>query len=261
MKLRELNQSDIEKDIYFMEVFSDNIVINDDYEGITVLDAHLNVIKEIGLEDIVIDASFKNTLTEELALFFHDEQRLFYFNLKNMNHQACDVKAELPVLSKYYVWGSDEIVFVTYDEDFYRYSMTENAFMKIDSAYVKAKYERFYSFWSETKDLPVISYDMDRLEIIANTRNNRYTVYPSNGDSIFLRSNYKPHDVHYSGETAMFVQEDIIELSCQGEQITLEPGERMKFLRGRFLAHDKIAVLSSHNSDLLNQIRIYQITD
>ncbi|MFN2744797.1 hypothetical protein ACINLE_04225 [Bacillus sp. z60-18] len=261
MKLLELHQTESEKDIYFMEVLSDKVVVNDDYEGITVFNGHLNVLKEFNVEDIVIDASFKNASGEELVVFFQGERRLFYFNLKNMNQQICDVKDDLPVLSKYYVWGKDEIVFVTYDDEFYQYSIKENTFAKIGGAEVKDAYETFYSFWSETKGSPVVGYDMDEPHIIVNTRNNRYYVYPSNRDKIFLTSSYKPHEVHYSGETAMFVQENIIELSTQTERVTLQPENNMTFLRGRFLGQDKIAVLSSHNSDLLSQIKIYHIAD
>lgn len=251
----------MDKDVYFMEVFPGKIVINDDYEGIMVLDDQLNVIETIGVEDIVIDASFKNAATKELAVFFHDDKRLFYFNFDSMTCQECNVKEDIPVLSKYYVWGSDEVIFATYDEDFYRYSMKENKFAKIEQTYVKDQYESFYLFWSETKDLPVVRYDMDQLEIIVNTRNNRYYAYQSDQDKVYLKSNYKPHDVEYSGEAAMFIQENIIELTAESNQMTLEPGDQMTFLRGRFLSPDKIAVLSSHNDDLLSQINIYQLTD
>ncbi|KKB75167.1 MULTISPECIES: hypothetical protein [Bacillus] len=261
MKLLEITQCNLDKDVYFMEVFPGKIVINDDYEGIMVLDDRLNVIEKIGLEDIVVDASFKNALTEELAVFFHDDKRLFYFDLKSMAHKVCDIEGDLPVLSKYHVWGSDEIVFVTYDGEFYRYGTRDNAFHRIEQAYVKEKYDSFYAFWEETKDLPVVRYDAEKSEIIVNTRNNRYYVYQSGRDKIFLTSAYKPHDVDFSGNAALFIQENIIELADQTERITIAPGGRMAFLRGGFLGRGKIAVLCSHNDDLISQITVYQLTD
>ena len=38
-------------DIYFMEVVSDKIIINDNYDGVLILDSELNIIKRIKLLD------------------------------------------------------------------------------------------------------------------------------------------------------------------------------------------------------------------
>ena len=69
-------------DLYFLEVTSKYIILNDSYSGIIIMDFDLNKVNNIELDDdIVIDFSVKHN--DEVILFCYENECAFYVNLEN----------------------------------------------------------------------------------------------------------------------------------------------------------------------------------
>ena len=72
----------IDNDIYFMVSIGNTIIINNNYEGVFILDPELHVIKEENLlEDLVISDCFVNHKTKEVMLYAYENHCFIYFYL------------------------------------------------------------------------------------------------------------------------------------------------------------------------------------
>lgn len=66
-------------DIYFMETVADKVIVNDNYQGIMILDNHLNLNKCLKLIDhLVIDMSFVKK--EEILLVCYENQCMIHID-------------------------------------------------------------------------------------------------------------------------------------------------------------------------------------
>lgn len=79
------------EDLYYLEVTSKYVVVNDSYHGIRVMDFDMNKVKNIELdEDIVISFSVKHE--DELLLFCYENECAFYVNLETDNVCRYDLR-------------------------------------------------------------------------------------------------------------------------------------------------------------------------
>ena len=73
-------------DIYFMEVVEEKIIINDNYDGVLILDSDLNILKSIRLlEELSIDTSFLNN--QQIVLYCYENQCLIYINIDTYEYK------------------------------------------------------------------------------------------------------------------------------------------------------------------------------
>lgn len=98
-------------DIYFIETVQDKIIINDNYEGVIILDSHLDIIKKIKLlDDMVIDTSFRKN--NEIVLYCYENQCFIYLDINTYIYNIiflnrdCSEMSFLPL----YEWHDDELI-------------------------------------------------------------------------------------------------------------------------------------------------------
>lgn len=102
-QIKEFTQNDI----YFMEVLSDKIIINDNYNGILVFDKNLELIKKLEIfEDITIYYSFVNNIGGEILLFCPDNECIVYINIETYEYEVIYLKNGLEnlIFSNLYEW-------------------------------------------------------------------------------------------------------------------------------------------------------------
>lgn len=102
-------------DVYFLEVLDNKIIINDNYEGIIVLDHEINVLRKIKLfEGIYIYSSFV-TEKNELLLFCPEDNKVVYVDVENKQVYIIDIPTdfESEILSRMISSNSDRYIFVT----------------------------------------------------------------------------------------------------------------------------------------------------
>lgn len=106
-KIKEYKQND--NDIYFINTISNKIIINDNYNGILILDTNLKLIKQLKIfEDITIYSSFINNITEEILLFCPDNECMVYVNILKYEYKVIYLKNEFEklIFTNLYEWNS-----------------------------------------------------------------------------------------------------------------------------------------------------------
>jgi len=106
-------------DVYFIEIVMNKIIINNNYEGIIILDEQLNVIKSIKLtEQLIIDTAFIKD--KEIVLFDYENQRLIYTNLESYDFRTIELSDEFEdiILTPYYEWIDHNLFLINYDSTF-----------------------------------------------------------------------------------------------------------------------------------------------
>ncbi|MED4732220.1 hypothetical protein P9597_29695 [Aneurinibacillus migulanus] len=264
MELIKIKKHKVNMDVYFVELFQELIVLNNDYGGISVLDHNFKLLKEIKIMDnMLIYSSYKNVVTNELVLYCSDNNSLVYIDLNKFICKKLVVHTELHNFSKYYYWKEKEIVFVTYDGDFFKYNTEKNTLLSENISKIKMEYFEFYQIWVRTRGLPLITYNMNNFEIVyKGKRNNRYYFFNANSDEKFITSSVKPHDVVLYNGLVVLVQEEVISINFQEQRLLLNNVDNTVFARCKVLKSEDdfmILVLSSHNSEIQSELTCYKL--
>lgn len=98
-------------DIYFIEIVQDKIIINDNYEGVIILDGQLNIVKKFELlDDMVVDVSFiKNS---EVVLYCYENQCFIYLDINTYAYKIISLDSEYVDMSflSLYEWCDNELL-------------------------------------------------------------------------------------------------------------------------------------------------------
>ena len=134
MKLT-MNEKTICGDIYFLQVVGDKIVLNDDYEGLCILDSNLQAIKKIKInQDIVIYNSVVVS-EKEVLLNCIENGIMFIVNIETDEikkiHFPDMLKNE--ILLKMTKKEENAVILKTYKNHFYRMNMGDMTFERVDN--------------------------------------------------------------------------------------------------------------------------------
>lgn len=101
----------VNNDIYFIEVVQDKIIMNDNYDGINILNNELKIIKNLHLfDDIVIDSSYVKD--NEIILYCYENSCFVYLNVDTYVYKVIPLSAEFSDLSflSLYEWKDNELI-------------------------------------------------------------------------------------------------------------------------------------------------------
>lgn len=102
------------EELYYLEVTSNYVVVNDEYHGISIMNFDLNMVKSIELEDdIVIGFSIKHE--DELLLFCYENECAFYVNLKTENICRYDLSNYPDTYFSHIYFWKDNIIYLFAD--------------------------------------------------------------------------------------------------------------------------------------------------
>ncbi len=102
--------------IYFLDVISNKIIINDNYDGIIILDELLNEIKNIKLIDqLIIETSFIKG--SDIILFDYESQRFIYLNTKSYEYKIIKLSIDFEdiILTPFFEWIENDLFLIDYD--------------------------------------------------------------------------------------------------------------------------------------------------
>lgn len=134
MKLT-MNEKTICGDIYFLQIVGDKIVLNDDYEGLCILDSNLQAIKKIKIiQDIVIYNSVVVS-EKEVLLNCIENGIMFIVNIETDEikkiHFPDMLKNE--ILLKMTKKEENAVILKTYKNHFYRMNIGDMTFERVDN--------------------------------------------------------------------------------------------------------------------------------
>lgn len=266
IKEKELNMKD--DDIYFLEVVSDKIVINDNYKGIQIIDKNLNIIKKLEIfNDMTIYSSYISTSSKEILFFCPDNECVVYVDLENYNHKIINLKNGLEnvIFSPIYLWNEHELILVTYKGEFYSILVNEMSVQLIDTSEVKRLYPVLYGFYEE----------LTKYKIINVYANELFGIIEDKGGDVFLLNYHDKTkhiisskegnflDIEIEREKFAIISEDVIQINMAHKDKILYPKDNYIFLKAKFL-NDKrdnyFITLSSHRSNVtFSNIKAYKI--
>lgn len=255
IKTKEYKQSD--NDIYFIQIISDKIIINDSYDGILLLDGNLDLIKRLKIFDgITIYSSFINNIDEEILLFCPDNECMVHINLQKYEYKVIHLQNgfEDLIFSNLYEWNINGLALSTYKGEFYSVSIAEKIIRPIDYKEVQRKYTELYNLIQEIpknnicKMFPdvnvVLMYDEDRnIKMFNDKEKIKHAI--NNANIGFL-------DIDFREGTFAMVNENVIEIIVGDDTTMIYPDEKNIFLQGRLISKYNdiyLIVLSSSKSD------------
>lgn len=112
----ESSKKFMDNDIYFMEIVSDKIVINNNYAGVAVLDSDLNTVKEMDImADLVIDLSFVHE--NEIVLCCYENHCLIYIDLNFYDYKVILLQEALSEVNflPLYEWRDNTLLLLVDD--------------------------------------------------------------------------------------------------------------------------------------------------
>lgn len=238
IKTKEFRQSD--NDIYFIQTISDKIIVNDNYDGVLILDNNLNLIKVLKIfEGITVYSSFLNNINEEILLFCPDNECMVYINLTNYDYKVIYLKNgfEELVFSNIYEWNMNCLILSTYNGEFYSVSINENNIQKIDYKEVEKEYTELYTFYCESKNYEIFRLFLDKNIAIINEkdRNIHMVIYKDQTKHVFYNVTTNFIDIDYREGVLAIVNENMVEIATKDDKVLIYPEENYMFLQGRLL--------------------------
>lgn len=220
----------IENDVYFLQVIGTKIIINDNYDGILVLDCNLNLLKKINVFDGICIYSSFITGENEMVLFCPDHDKLAYINIEREKVYIMDIPEGIrnEIISRMILNNTSRAIFIT----------NKGKFVALDK---------------ENKRLEMIEYD-DSAEL------EKKQVWDGTIDILKNYSDCNHRDVKDNSFVAIYEEKIIIYNNQQSREIFPEEGyifnnaKIMDSYRGRYLV-----VLSNKKAD--NSVSALLITN
>lgn len=103
-------------DVYFLEVILDAIIINNNYDGVIILDEQLNEMININFCDqLIIEESFVKGY--EIVLFDYENQRFTYLNTESHVYKVMKLNTvfEDVMLTPFFEWVDNDLFLIDYD--------------------------------------------------------------------------------------------------------------------------------------------------
>lgn len=241
----------IENDIYSLETVGSKIITNNGYDGISIFDANLNLVKSLTLfEDIIIDRIYKHPIKNEIILYCYENRSFVWINLENYIFKTIPLSSldSNIYFSPMYEWEEEKIVFATYSDEFYICDIKYGTIESIKKDMVKIKHPKLFEFWNVAHQYrPAYFFSTQRQFAIDDIENR--TVKVLNSANIIEETIQRPkldfHDITKINGKICFISETAIELiTIKNEKLLLfKPQKNYEFYRARFLEENGKVVL------------------
>lgn len=256
IKTKEFKQND--NDIYFIEILSDKIIINDNYNGILILDNNLELIKRLEIfDDITVYSSFINNIDGEILLFCPDNECMVYINVETYEYKVIYLKNGLEnlIFSNLYEWNMNQLVLSTYNGKFYKICIDEKIIQKIDYEEVERLYPKLYEFYQESTKQKVIKVFSDQCIAIIEEEKHNINAFNYKKQTKHALNNASSNfiDIEFKEGIFVLVDENIIEIIAANDKQVMHPDENYIFLKAKFVSKlDCICLvtLSGSNSNV-----------
>lgn len=274
----DISKAFTDNDIYFIEALSNEIIINDNYSGVFILDYELNIKKDIKvLDDLSIDVSFVKD--DEIVLYCFENRILVYINANTYIYKIISLNEELNdiVFLPLYEWAGDDLMLLSNDGNISihvdllkgtaeivrnedvdsRKFLIHKYWTKLSKKIIHKVYPSVHSAVLESNDKMVLyNYQEDKETILA--------VDLSDFHNDNLPSGYIYHDIEVKNEALVEVSEKKVLILYKNEKISLYPESiDYSFWRGKFITvAEKICLilLQCSNSDSQkSRINIYNM--
>lgn len=247
-------------DIYFMEVVSDKIIINDNYDGVLILDSELNIIKRIKLlDDLMIYLSFIKE--NEIILYCYENQCLIYINIDSYAYDIILLDADLNerIFLPFYEWVDNDLILLADSGNiFVHVNLLDNKAQIIQKNTIEKFQVSIYDDWNKLNKFLMYKVYPNRYHAVIKSKNVIMLMnYKNDTESVLKIVPIKFHDIEVATTNcAAQISESEISVMYGGKNVVLYPKDQYyRFLRGKFITIDKtdyLLLLLSSNFDSTN---------
>lgn len=256
-------------DIYFIEIVSNVVVINDNYGGIQILDDKFNIIKKIELfEGLKIYNSYVKD--NELILYCYENECLIYINIYSFESRIIKLSIEFNdiIFTPFFEWNDNDLFLIDYDNTTaVHINLFKTSVTVMDKNYIN-KYEvKIQDDWNELKKYLIHKvYPVKNLAILESNHELILYNFKQNFKSKLNVQKIKFHDIELSELNVAQISEEQILLFTGEKYITLKPElEGYVFLRAKFGTIDDITyvfvLMACNYESRLNIIKRFRIED
>ena len=252
-------------DIYILETCNNMIVINNNNQGLLILDHSLHVKKEIAIGEIApIYFVYKSYDNNTLMLYLPDVNQIIVIDMVTNKHFTISLPEAFheEIFSPNYYWNHDMLLLTTTNNNFYQLDFASKKLHSIASHQAQENCAPFYSFWNICKKYNVLTfYPEDTSFIFQNDKHSLgFFNYQQNQSTVIRGFTDGWHDVEYNNNIFLFIHEKKIEIIKDQDKITLKPHQGYIFLRTRFLDNNHFIALSSNPSNYQESLlEVYEI--
>lgn len=185
MVILKENEITMENDIYFLQVVKNKIIVNNNYEGILILDSDLSVVKKI---DIYQDFCIYNAIvlnSDEVLFNCIENNNIFVVNIETSEIKKCEIPEMLEheILMKKIKMEGNHVIVKTYKNHFWDLDLQEMTFNKCNNISVGEEDEigeKSCKCIQHTKIDNSLIY-MNELNILVRENEDEYNILPQMG--------------------------------------------------------------------------------
>ena len=242
-----------DKDIYFLEIVGDKIIINDDYSGISVLDFELNLIKRVNImEGLIVYSAFDNG--KSILLFCPDNACVVYVDMETFDHHIFSLEGlENRVFSDLYCYDDDWYVLSDYDGEFLRLDIGDRSAELISKEYLNKNMKVFRDeYFLLSRYTPYKIFNKLKKAVIEDC--GKMAIASYSAGSVYILKRFDKtgaHDFELDESCFASISEKRVDLFIYDKNSTYYPSNGYTFLRAKLgvIDHKKyMFILSGGNS-------------
>jgi len=266
VKLAELKITN--NDVYLLEAISKQVVINDNYEGILVLNEFFNVIKTIKIfDDIMIERCYKQFSNNSILLYCYENSCLVNVNLKHEKFSIIQIKeGDGMFFSPLYWWKSDdEVILTTYKKELFKLFCKKNILSKISEDYLKKSDPQFYRIWNSYKDISIVHFFPEESVLLTTDDDASQLIVYDYKSTTEKRISYYLKDTHdfvYKDGTTILIHEDQVDVLRSFSRGTLKTKNFYIFTVAQFFDSKRFITLKNNQARYReNMLTLYQMQE
>lgn len=241
----------LNNDIYILTNFKDYIIINDNYQGLILLNHTLRTIEKIFIfEGIHIYHLYQKYNGNSVLVYSPENKEIILVDIDTKEHTVIKTHTN-EVFSPNYYWNDNTLLMITFNSDFYQLCFEFYILKQVIAKEVEKTCSSFFNFWNASREYHVLKVYSEQQSFIVKNNNKSISFLNYAQQKYVIAKNFSDgwHDVEYSNNIFLFIHEKKIEIINNQDKITLKPHPDYIFLRARFLSNNQIVVLSSKPSN------------
>ncbi len=250
-------------DIYILDNYDNTIIINDNNQGLLLLDNSLHIQRKLVIpQKASIYSVYKKYDGSAIILYLPDAHQIIYTDLKTPTPYTITLPKDFneEILSPNYYWNNNTLILTTLNDNFYQLDFTSNKLHPVSSDTVEKDYPSFFDFWNICRKYNILTFYPNKQSFIFQS-SSIVSFFNFQQDKQHIVTGFSKgwHDVECSNNIFLFIHEKKIEIINEQDKIILKPHVDYIFLRAKFLNDNHFVILSSNLSNPQeNLLEIYK---
>lgn len=196
-------------DTYFLAVTADKIIVNDNYQGLIILNSDLEVIRYLKIiDELIIYSSF--CCGEYLVLYCPDVNQLISIDLNTYHYLQFNIEEFSEItFSPVYWYNKGQLILSDYQDLLVEFNLRNGEVHRTNTEAIQMKNALFYQICALQKQYPILKLDWENKTIITSREGNICFEKIAN-NKIFPLASFKQdcvHDYECMGDIEMMISE------------------------------------------------------